>query len=418
MKKTLAFSIGFLLAVAFDSSATTLQLIYGKDWQRAGRDVRKMLESQAWKSLAKSQFKVEFVDQDGDRPAPQNKDPRRSVAAAISWKLPCIFMLDDRGRRFCVIENVPYNATPEWLYRQVSRVNAKRLEIEKTYGTDSIDGCGQLMYAMERYVGGPNRVISPGFYQDVYEKLKKLDPNDNEGWIRHFTMPFTDHEGKSRTCRNSDGLEIVEEATWYRKEGGSVYNGEKFVEEQRKLPSKHLTLEQKQALLMARFALYAPDDMHKPWVSDKRKDMIALLKRIAEASEHTLWGTAALGWLASPAIGEPQLSTYWGWRKGDIPTGRFEVTVKYGVMHSFPLAGSYRIDFNRESGANVAVDSVTLYQGPTEVAKLTKPPFTVNIDRANAGRLTHMVIRGTSGGESSGKIVIERDVLKPRKEAK
>ncbi len=407
--KNIAFSLTLAcVLLSFTSPAATVRLVYGKSWQRAGRDVAKTLQSQAWKSLAKAAYKVELVDEEG------NPDRSKNLG---STKLPCIFVLDDRNRCYCVIENVPYNASADWIFRQVSRVSEKRAEIEKKYGTETADGCGQLMFAMERFVGGPKRVISKGFYNEIYEKLRRLDPEDKEGWLRHFTMPFTDHEGKKRVCSNSDGLEIVEEATWYRQQGKD-FEGKKFIDEQKKLPTKHLTMEQKQSLLMAEFALYAPDDMNRPWTHEMKPKMVALLKRIAEAGEDTLWGTAALGWLASGAIGEPALSTYWGWRKGDFPPGKFTVEIKYGVSHSFSKAGDYTIAFDRTEGAGLTIESISLYRGDEEVAKIKEQPFTYKLERAYAGRLTKMVVRGTSGGDSAGKIVIERQVLKPRKEAK
>lgn len=412
MKKILSILSLSLTVLALDASATTVRLVYGKNWSRAGRDVAKTLQSQAWKSLAKSQYKIELVDEEEGKRTPQNLG---------SNKLPAIFVLDDHERCYCVIENVPGRASADWLYRQIDRATELRLEIEKKHSPNTIDGCGELMFAMERFVGGPKRVISKGFYNDVYEKLKTLDPSDKEGWIRHFTMPFVDHEGKSRSCNNSDGLEIVEEATYYRKEN-KVSAGERFIEAQKKLPAKHLTLEQKQGLLMAQFALYAPEDMNKPWQSPRREEMIKLLKRIAEASEHTFWGTSALGWLASPAFGEPVFSTYWGWRRGDIPSGKFETTLKYGVQHAFSKPGEYTIEFERTDGAAIKFDSISLYKGKEEVLKATaktpNDPFVVKLERAAAGRLTHMVLRGTSGGETSGKIKIVRTILKPRKVAK
>lgn len=379
--------------------------------------MRKTLESSKWKSVSRSQYRVEFASDEADAPALANRDARDGVIPYISWKLPCIFLLDERGRRFCVIENVPYNASAEWLFRQISTADQKRLEIDKKYGTDTAEGCGQLMFAMERFVGGPRRIISPGFYKDVYDKLLKLDPKDESGWIRHFTMPFVNHEGKQVSCRNSDGVEIVEEATWYRKEN-KLDKGEAFVEAQRKLPSKHLTLEQKQSLLMAKFALYAPDDMNQPWSHPKRDEMIKLLKRIAESGDQTLWGTAALGWLASKAIGEPQLSTFWGWRRGDIPRGRFEVPVKYGVARSFNRPGEYTISFDWTEGAHINVECVTLYRNDDIVAEMKRAPFVCTIGRANAGRLTRMVIKGQSDGDSAGKFRIERKVLRDRKEGR
>lgn len=401
---TFALIVSFAFA-GLSARATTVRLVYGGNWQRAGRDIAKTLQSSAWKRLAKSAYKVELVDEGVHSNRAKNLGSRR---------LPCIFVLDECERCYCVIENVPYNASAEWILRQVSCVTVKRTEIEKQYGTYTADGCGQLMFAMERYVGGPRRVISKGFYKDVYEKLRKIDPEDKEGWLRHFTMPFKDHTGKSRACLNSDGLEIVEEATWYRK-AGKTSEGEAFVESQRQLPAKHLTIEQKQALLMARFALYAPDDMNSPWTDPRKDELVKLLRRIAEAGEETLWGTAALGWLASNAIGEPALSTYWGWRVGDIPAGKFKTSVKYGISHSFARAGEYAISFEVTGGAALTVESVALYSGEEKVAKLTGPSFVFKLSRENAGRLTKMVFSGTSAGESSGRIRIKRNVLRPRK---
>lgn len=409
MKKALTFlTLVATMLTALASSAATVRLVYGKSWSPSGRAVKKTLESQAWKSLAKSKFKCEFVDENTGRSDPLNLG---------SIKLPVIFVLDDKGRCYCVIEGVPAKASAEWLYRNINRATELRDGIEKKFGTDTANGCGELMFAMEKFVGGPKRVISKGFYQDVYEKLQKLDPNDSEGWLRHFTMPFVDHEGKSRRCNNSDGVEIVEEATWYRKEK-KVFDGERFIEQQKKLPRAHLTKEQKQALLIAQFALYAPDDMNKPWEHEKKAEMVKLLKAVAEYDDETLWGTAALGWLACTAINEPPLSTYWGWRKGDIPSGKFATTVKYGAKYSFMRPGEYTISFERTDGAAFKVDSVALYRGKEEVAKVSREPFVVNLERGDAGKITHMVINGTSGGETAGKINIKRTILKPRKEAK
>lgn len=414
MKKTFLLCLVAVSMLAYGASGAVVRLVYGKNWSRAGRDVKKTLESQAWKSLAKSQFKVEFVDEETGRADPKNLG---------SIKLPAIFVLDDRDRCYCVIENVRYNATADWIYRQVSRATELRNEIEKKYSTETAQGCGELMYAMERFVGGPKRVISKGFYQDVYEKLQRLDPGDKEGWLRHFTMPFVDHEGKKRTCINSDGLEIVEEATYYRTEG-KVALGEKFIDAQMKLPREHLTKEQTQGLLMAKFALYAPSDMNKPWASEKRAEMVKILKRVAEYDEHTFWGTCALGWLACPAIGEPAFSTYWGWRRGDIPAGKFETTLKYGVTHSFSKPGDYVITFERSDGAAIVFKSLVFYKGKEPLTekeapkKLSDNSFAITVPRANAGRITHIVLKGESGGETSGKINIKRLVLRPRKEAK
>ena len=182
--------------------------------------------------------------------------------------------------------------------------------------------------------------------------------------------------------------------------------GEEFIDAEFKKPRKHLSKEQTQALLMAQFALWRDDNAKKP-------EAIARLKRVAEFGEDTLWGTSALGWLN--IMGEPQLSTYWGWHKGDFKGPQLNATVKYGVKHSFRKPGEYEIKFEPTEG-NITVSSVTLMIGDEEVTTLKKEPFTVKVDRRNAGRINRLVVKGTTGSDSEGKIKIHRRVLKPRKE--
>ncbi len=396
----------FALALCATSSfaVSKVRLIYGEKWQKAGRDVKKMMESKEWNFEARGRYTTEFINEEGDRAVPENRDSR---GKPMSWKLPVAFVFDEHNRCYCVIENIPYNISAKKFVAKLKAVDKKREEIEKQFGTDTLDGCGRLMQAMEKYVGGPKRVIEPMFYGDVFEKLKKLDPEDKEGWQRHFTM--------------DDGLLIVEKATEFRKDK-KVAEGEKYIERELSLPRKHLTKEQMQGLLMAKFALYAPDDPKQWSPGQKRQELIDLLKKVAEFDERTLWGTAALGWLN--LLGEPQLSVYWGWHNGDFPVGRFETKIKYGVDHAFPKAGDYTIEFVGKSGASLNVDSISLYchgEGDEfeEVAKLTRAPFTFKLKRPYAGKLTHMIVRGNCGGQNStGEIRIERNVLRPRKEAK
>jgi len=233
-------------------------------------------------------------------------------------------------------------------------------------------------------------------------------------------MPYTNHDGKLCECKNSDGYEIIEEATWYRKEG-RFSDGEAFLTKlQKELPTKRLTLEQKQSLLMARFALYREDP-------ERRQEMVALLKRVAEANENTLWGTAALGYLN--IYKEWPLSTYWGWHRGDFKGPKLDVTVKYGVGHSFRVPGKYAIRFCRDVNSSDVprFESVTLYAGKEEVATLNKPKveglvtsFDFELGRELCGRLTTMAVKGTAGpeGNSNGDIEIKRAVLRPRKEGR
>ncbi len=386
--------IGLVVGAAgFAEAASKLRLIHGEKWSKVSRDVKKTVTSSAFKAAARGEFVVECFHEEGGRACPENLG---------SLKLPVIFAISEGGNCYCVIEGVPGRMTAQQILGNLRKVDAFRKKAEKE-GLNTAEACGQFLAKMERFVGGPKRVVSKGFYQDVFEKLKKLDPQDETGWVRHFTM--------------GDGIDIVTKANKFR-EDGDFYGGEKYVShQQNELPVKHLTLEQKQSLLMARFALYRED-------TAKRPEMIELLKKIAAAGEDTFWGTAAVGWLHK--FGESPLSTYWGWRKGDFTGPSLKQAVKYGVDWSFPKSGLYTIAFetNSSSSDTPRFESVELYVKDQLIVTADKPKiegrtttFECKVPRK---KYTHMIVKGTANpsGDSQGKIVIHRQVLKPRKEAK
>ena len=396
--RTSAFGRAALLAAALAlgfssvaSAAPKIRLVYGKDWSRAGREVKKMLESAAFKTAAKGRYLVETVDESGEPSAGQNLG---------SLKLPVIFVISEQGNCFFVKENVPSSVTPEQMLKAVSMVDKRRLAAEKV-PLDSADACGEFLEKMEKFVGGPKRVIARGFYDNVYEKLKKLDPEDKTGWRRHFTM--------------GDGIDIVIKANKFR-EDKAFSQGDAFIRDEFAKSRRHLTREQQQALLMAKFALYRED-------SSRRDEMVKLLQGIAElGGEDTLWGTSAVGWLN--IMGSPPLSVYWGWRQGDFKGSPFKTQIKYGVDSSFRNAGKYTISFIKESGVALKIDGLAIMSGDTEVAALKNPTvagdttsFEFDLKRAYRGKITSMIVRGSTdaAGGSSGKIKIRRHVLRPRK---
>ncbi|MBO6167559.1 MAG: hypothetical protein J6P13_04315 [Kiritimatiellae bacterium] len=391
MKKSL-ISLALAFAAFVANAVPVLRLVYGKDWSEAGRKLRKTFESAAFKAAAKGRYSVEIVD-DSAGDSPKNLG---------TLKLPALFAISERGNCFCVIENLPAKAEPEQILKKVAYVDKIRQKAEAE-GWRTADKCGEFLEKMERFTGGPKRVISEGFYPNVFKELVRLDPEDKTGWQRHFTM--------------GDGIDIVEKATQFRKKG-AISNGEAFIEEEFKKPRKHLTKEQQQALLMAKFALYRGDE-------SKKAEQVEFLSKIAAAGEDTFWGTSALGWLN--ILGEPPLSVYWGWRQGDFKGQRFATPVKYGVDAAFQRPGKYTISFIKESGVNLKIESVVLMAAKEEVATLEKPQisgdttsFEYTLPTQLRGRIVSMVVKGSTdaAGGSSGKIKIERQTLKPRKEVK
>ena len=408
---TLATAVGLSLTAA---AASTIRLIYDPNY-RACEDVKKMLESSKFKSMLGGKYKVDCIIGKGNNNPPHD-----------SLKMPCIYVVDEKGRCYFVFESIPYNYSMDRLFKTIDKVNTKRQEIEAK-GMATADDCGKLLFAMERFVGGSykvgtSRVVREGFYKDVFDKLKQLDPKDETGWIKHFT--FGDQFDKNN---QKDGLEYVKEANSYRQ-GDKDYAGKVFVrnpdieagkqwikkelaDAQTRIKEKrnHLTAEQMQSLFMAQFEINRADP-------SKADENIKLLQRVAKLDENTFWGIAACGWLNW--LGHAPLSTYWGWHKGDFIGPQINAEVTYGMKHSFAKAGDYDIDFRVKDG-NVTISQVTLYSGEEEVKAFRgPPPYVFKLERAYEGKIDRMVVKGTTASDSTGDIYIHRRVLRPRKGVK
>ncbi len=274
MKTTRSFIVAlgfFLFGTLSVQAVSTIRLIYGESWSRAGRAVKEMMASDAFKQAAGADYIIELCDESGKKANPKNLG---------SLKLPVIFVISDAGNCFFVKENVPYNTTPEQLLADIRTADDVRKSAEKD-GLETAEACGAFLKKIEPYLATIEkerlkRIREKGYYQNVFEKLKKLDPEDKTGWVRHFTM--------------GDGLDLVTKANSFREKQNFV-GGEAFLKHiQEELPTQRLSVEQKQALQMARFALYRED-------ANRRDEMIALLNAIADAGDETFWGTAAVGWL-------------------------------------------------------------------------------------------------------------------------
>ena len=349
------------------NAASTVRLVYGGDWSEAGLAVKRTLSGAAFKSAAKGRYVAEFVEETGGRPSERNLG---------SWKLPCAFLISESGNCYCVLDNIPSDTTAEKFVAVFSKADAVRVAAEKK-GFATADDCGEFT-----------------------------------GWQRHFTLGL-----EFDKSTKADGIELVIKANEFR-EKGDFAGGQAFIDAEMKKPRGHLTKEQTQGILMAKFALYRED-------ASKKEEMDNILRKVAAYDETTLWGTAALGWLNMR--GAPPLSAYWGWHDGDFRGPQFKTTVKYGVSHRFAHQGEYSIRFVNNGGSPVKVDSVTLYSG-NEVVKALKNPsveggvysFEYTLPRAYRGRITSMLVKGDApaSGNSTGGIEIRRRVLRPRREAK
>jgi len=405
MHRTLAIAASAALAmVAGAACATsTARLVYGGAWNQAGLAVKNTMSSPAFKSASKGRYVPEFVEETGDRPAEKNLG---------SMKLPCIFLISEAGNCYFVWDNVPARFTAQQIVRYLDKAEAVRADAEKK-GFATADDCGEFLSRMERYVGGPRRIVSRGFYPEVFEKLKSLDPNDETGWQRHFTLGVDlDKSAKA------DGLELVEKANKFR-ENGDFAGGAAFVEAEMKKPRRHMSKEQLQGILMAKFALFRD----KPEMKD---ELDRILEKIAAFDESTFWGTAALGWLN--ARGRPPLSAYWGWHGTDFSGRGFSKELRYGVRDGFSRAGDYEVVFENRGGSPVKFTEIVLMAGESAAMKPLGSPrveggrysFDLSLPASLRKKVTSIVVKGDAAkdAESTGSITIHRKILRPRGKAR
>ncbi len=390
------------LSMAFTSVASasvTVRLIYGESWSRAGRAVRNMLVGKDFSARsAEKGYTVDCQDESG-----------RNVASGNlgTYKLPAIFLIDENDHCFGVLENVAFDTTAADLSATIDTLDARHRELEAAAdGFASAEACGTFLEAMEPLVGGKvARITGKGFYPDVFAKLKELDPNDETGWQLRYTM--------------DDGLSFVGSATSYRT-SGNLTGGEAYVADLEAKVQTHLTTEQRQAISMARFALYRTD-------AEKTDEMNALLQELVDMDETTFWGTGALGWLRMRGV-TPPLSIYWGWHGTDFSTLRISKVIRYGVDVAFADPGDYTVTLTRdkssesepvfqtllllaESGDVVAVASNVVSTNNTQT-------FSFTIPKSFANSATTMRVFGTNAttAVSSGTITVERRVRKARQE--
>ena len=235
----------FMVCTAAFAAAQTARLVYGEKWSPAGRHVKATMESVEFKALSAGRYEADFADEEGDV----------EIKRMASLKMPFVLLISDKGELIAVVDALKKDDTPATLIAKFDEACAKATEKR--------------------------------------DKDKALA--DDPGWRRHKTMPFTDHTGRDRECKHADGLEIIEEATWYRQ-NGRISDGENFIAAQKAMPDAHLDTLQKQSLLLAEAALYLKEDFTFPDQS-KRGTVVGLLKAVMEMDRNSLWGVGASGLL-------------------------------------------------------------------------------------------------------------------------
>ena len=393
-------------------------LLYGEDWSPAGTEIAAMLKSPAFAAATRGRYLCAFRD-DRENPPPGGKAradwEKRNAYAAVpgldSHKLPALFAGDGRGGLFLVKENLSAGLSPEELAADLEEAAARKKALEKKYlvpafkklRAESAELCGEFLAAMEEQAGGIAVLRGEAACKRVWDRMAEQDPHDSTGWRRRFTA--------------GDGIGTVAKATRFR-EDGDIEGGRKFLEAEKSKSPAHLSTEQKQALLMAEFALHRDD----PY---REAENIKLLSGIAEMDYSTLWGAAAVGWMKR--LGDPPPAVRIGWSAKHMSAPEFKVTVHYGVKEAFRDAGVYDISFRRDgTGGEFSIDRIVLRERGRVLAEAVKPQvsadgletvFSLRFNPEFADMVTHVDVFGRADAEGAGCAVsfnVHRRVLRPR----
>ena len=272
-----------ILDVAKRDGKGMMVLAYGSDWSESGRTVHRLFRSAAFQNAVSSRYVMGEVDV-RDVPTQECDATNRWAAPGNleSFRLPALFLCAKDGHGFLALENIPIAATVPGLLALVEKAERIKGEADKLVaradqakGVEAAERIGEALSLLEPLLADTARLLGKKCQSALFERLKTLDPKDDAGWQRRFTM--------------GNGVGLIAEVNAAR-EKKDFKGGEKILAREAAKSDRHLTLNQRQAVALLPFALYRTDEK-------RRGENIRLLDRIAAMGSETLWGTAAVGFL-------------------------------------------------------------------------------------------------------------------------
>ncbi len=256
---------------------------YGSDWSASGREVLKVFRSPAFVQALTNRYVFGVLD-DADRVTDAikraNAWAKRGDLGSV--RLPALFASDAEGRGFLALENLPITTTAADLKRRIQAaeaVHARALYLCAQAGVCAnplreAEFYGEALHLFAQGVGDA-RVIEATCLGAVFAKLKKVDPLDQTGWQRRFTLG---------NCTS-----LIKELNALR-EAERFDEAKAFLARETAKPAAHLTLNQKQGVKLLAYALYRLD-------LGKKAENVKLLDEVAAMGADTFWGKAAVGFL-------------------------------------------------------------------------------------------------------------------------
>lgn len=282
-----AQAAGSLESDGMRSGKGALVLQVGSDWCVSGEAVRKAFESPEFKRYAASRFVLGVYD-DMENPTPAANAGNESVKSLLirTKRFPALTCYGPGMKVYAQIENIPQNVTGEKLAKAVMKQTKKREMAEALFkkaaaakGEAAADLYGQGFDQLASMMGIFHfRELTEGAHgwRSEWDELVKLDAGDRFGWLAHFRMD------EYETVRMVEKVTTLKETT--------SQQARSYVEEAEKIPQAHMTPNQKQCILIMRYALETNGS--NGVLNDTAR---RVLKEAFALDRSTLWGQFAMG---------------------------------------------------------------------------------------------------------------------------
>ncbi len=269
---------------------SALVLCVGGDWCVSGMSVEKVYRSSAFRAQVggKWLFGVNDVREGAASVSVSNENARVKSLAPDTRRFPALFVYNAAGEPVVRFENLPQDITASQMAQMVKEGDRLREAAEADFAKGAIGpGFQRLAYfqlpANERpflFYRDRKKGWLARAYPVQWEKLMADTSDEAKSWVSHFTM--------------GDGIDDVTKANGLHEK---PEEGKAFIAELRARPQMHWSLEQRQSIDMAEFALIRRDP-------EQKEKARALLKKVYAAGGDTFWGWAAQGYLTDDAFGE------------------------------------------------------------------------------------------------------------------
>ncbi len=253
-------------------------LFHGSDWCLPGKKLADYWKTENFAKFAGDDLVVVDIDRK-ENPGPEDEAlAKKNEACPVKPRsLPAIALFDREGRLVAIREGSPELDSlgrPEQAIQRAVEARRKRDDLwKRAEGARGPQKAGMLAAGLDLLgLGtGPKNV-----YQPVVEEIRKADPEDRGGALARYTFP---------------GRKLLDEAVAGGKSG-------KFTETDEEIGSwlkkTHLTQDQRQEALAARFALY----QRWPEKKDELPHVLREIERLDPGSELGIAARSYLGMLA------------------------------------------------------------------------------------------------------------------------